>query len=160
MSRVFLATERSLGRQVVNKVSPPEMAAGVSFDRFRRETQMAAQLRHPNIVPVLSGGEVDGLLYFTMPFIEGESLRDRIKRDQRLSIRESLSIVRDVADALIYAHKRGILHRDIKPDNILLEGGHAVVADFGIARAVTSASDAHLTATGMVLGTPYYMSPE
>src|ERR1051325_6157160 len=103
MSRGFLATERSLGRQVVIKVLPPDTSAGVNVDRFRRETQMAAQLRHPNIVPVLSGGEAGGLLYFTMPFIEGESLRDRIKRDKRVTVREALTITREVADALVYA---------------------------------------------------------
>jgi serine/threonine-protein kinase len=161
MSRVFQAEESAFGRSVVIKVLPPELAAGVSIERFQRETQVAAQLRHPNIVPVFTAGKTGGLLFFTMPFIEGESLRDRMRRETRLPLRTAVMIARDVADALEYAHRRGILHRDIKPENILLEGSHAVVADFGIARAVHSAvGTSTLTQAGMSLGTPHYMSPE
>jgi len=161
MSRVFQAEEIAFGRAVVIKVLPPELAAGVSIERFQREIQVAAQLRHPNIVPVFAAGETAGLLFFTMPFIEGESLRDRLRREKRIALRTAIQISRDVADALEYAHRRGILHRDIKPENILLEGSHAVVADFGIARAVHRAVGAStLTQVGMSLGTPHYMSPE
>ena len=161
MSRVFQAEEIAFGRAVVIKVLPPDLVAGVSIERFQRETQVAAQLRHPNIVPVFAAGKAGNLLYFTMPFIEGESLRDRLRRDTRLPLRAAVSITRDVADALEYAHLRGILHRDIKPENILLEGSHAVVADFGIARAVHQAvGSTTLTQAGMSLGTPHYMSPE
>ena len=161
MSRVFQAEERAFGRAVVIKVLPPELAAGVSIERFQLETQVAAQLRHPNIVPVFTAGQTGGLLFFTMPFIEGESLRDRLRRETKLSLRSAIQITRDVADALDYAHRRGILHRDIKPENILLEGAHAVVADFGIARAVHRAVGVStLTQAGMSLGTPHYMSPE
>src|SRR5688500_7054955 len=166
MSRVFLAEEVALGRRVVVKVLPPEVAAGVNADRFKREIQLAARLQHPHIVPVLSAGEMDGVPYYTMPFVEGESIRGRLARSGALSIGEIIGYLRDVAKALAYAHERGIVHRDIKPDNILLSGGSATVTDFGIAKAIAAArteeSDrpATLTSLGSSIGTPAYMAPE
>jgi tetratricopeptide (TPR) repeat protein/tRNA A-37 threonylcarbamoyl transferase component Bud32 len=166
MSRVFVAEEKSLGRRVVVKVLPPEIAAGVNVDRFRREIQMAARLQHPHIVPVLSSGEMDGIPFYTMPFVEGESARARLQRAGALSITEVIGILRDVAKALAYAHDHGIVHRDIKPDNVLLSGGSATVADFGIAKAIAAArtegESAHATLTqiGSSIGTPAYMAPE
>ena len=140
MSHVFLALEQALGRQVVVKVLLPELAAGVNIDRFRREIQLAAQLQHPHIVPLLSAGEADGLPYFIMPFVTGESLRARVAREGELPIAETLRILRDVVSALAYAHARGVVHRDVKPDNVLLSGGVAVVTDFGVAKAVSASS--------------------
>ncbi|MEO6447161.1 MAG: protein kinase [Gemmatimonadaceae bacterium] len=164
MSRVFEAEEIALERSVVIKVLPAEFAAGVNADRFRREIQLSANLRHPHIIPLLSAGEAAGLLYYTMPLILGESLEARLARaTDGLPVAEAVHLAEEVADALDYAHQQGVVHRDIKPANILLESGHAVVADFGIARAVHAASarpDNALTSGGMVLGTPMYMSPE
>jgi tetratricopeptide (TPR) repeat protein len=163
MSRVFVAEEASLARQVVVKVLPPERTYGVSVDRFRREIQLAAQLQHPHIVPVLSAGEADGLLYYTMPFVAGESLRARLAGRTGLApLSESIRILRDVASALAFAHQRGIVHRDIKPDNVLLAGDSAALADFGIAKALSAAAgaEAALTTAGITLGTPAYMAPE
>ncbi len=162
MSRVFVAHETSLGRKVVIKVLLPELAAGVSVERFRREIQLAAQLQHPHIVPLLAAGESDGLPYFTMPFVVGESLRTRVARGE-LPLNEAVHILRDVVSALAYAHTHGVVHRDIKPDNVLLSGGVAVVTDFGVAKAVSaSGGDTHsnLTSMGVALGTPAYMAPE
>ena len=161
MSRVFLARDEELGRRIVVKVLHPDLAAAVSLERFRREIRVAAQLTHPHIVPLLNAGEVDGLPYYPMPFIEGESVRARLDRDGRLAIGDALRVATEVANALAYAHKQGIVHRDIKPDNILMQDGHAVVMDFGIARALTqSTTGATLTRVGMTVGTPRYMSPE
>ncbi|MGH7624530.1 MAG: serine/threonine-protein kinase [Gemmatimonadaceae bacterium] len=161
MSRVFVAREEALGRPVVVKVLPPEMAPAVNAERFRREIQVAASLQHPHIVSVLSAGAAEGLLYYTMPFVEGESLRHRLAREGALPIAECVRLLRDIADALACAHARGVVHRDIKPANILLSGNHALVADFGVAKAVSAASDdATLTSAGLALGTPAYMSPE
>ena len=163
MSRVFTAEETRLRRKVVVKVLSPELAAGVSADRFEREIQTVASLQQANIVPVLTVGETGGLPYYTMPFVEGESLRAHLARRGALPISEVVGIARDVAKALQYAHDRGIVHRDIKPDNVLLSGGTAVVTDFGIAKAISAAravSGATLTDIGTSIGTPAYMAPE
>jgi tRNA A-37 threonylcarbamoyl transferase component Bud32/tetratricopeptide (TPR) repeat protein len=164
MSRVFLAEERALGRKVVVKVLPPELSAGVNADRFNREIQLAAKLQQAQIVPVLSAGQIDGIPYYTMPFVEGESLRARLARDGALPIAQVVNVLRDVARALAYAHAHGIVHRDIKPDNVLLSGGTAVVTDFGIAKAISAArassTDTALTQLGTSVGTPAYISPE
>ena len=164
MSRVFVADETSLGRKVVVKVLPPELAAGVNVDRFKREIQVAARLQHPHIVPVLSAGEFEGLPFYTMPLVDGSSVRARLANGP-LSITETVNILREVARALAYAHANGVVHRDIKPDNVLLTGGSATVTDFGIAKALSAARDEGpgsptLTAMGTSLGTPTYMAPE
>src|SRR6476619_7797983 len=138
MSIAFVATDNTLGRQVVIKVLPQELAASVSVDRFKREIMLSAALQHPHIVPVLSSGQADQLPYFIMPYVDGESVRARMARGP-LSVRETVSILKDVARALSYAHGRGVIHRDIKPDNILLSGGAAVVTDFGVAKAISTA---------------------
>jgi hypothetical protein len=163
MSRVFLATETALERYVVIKVLLPELAASVSVDRFRREIMMGARLQHPLIVPLLSAGEIDGLPYFTMPFISGESLRVKLARTGELPVNEAVRILRDIVTALGYAHENSVVHRDVKPDNVLLSGGVAVMTDFGVARALshsTQVSLPGLTSRGMALGTPNYMAPE
>jgi serine/threonine-protein kinase len=161
MSRVFLAEETKLGRKVVIKVLPAEMAASASAERFRREIQVAAQLQHPHIVPLLTSDVADSLLYYTMPFVAGESLRQRLARDGALPLAEARTIWRDVLDALAHAHANAVIHRDIKPANILLSGRSALVSDFGIARAMEAAGgDARQTATGLSIGTPAYMAPE
>ena len=163
MSRVFLAEEVELGRQVVIKVLPPDMSAGVNRERFQREIRLAASLQHPHIVPLLTAGAAGELLYYVMPYIEGESLRARLAREGELPITEAARILRDVVDALAAAHKRGVVHRDIKPDNVMLAGNHALVTDFGVAKAVSASSGdsgSSLTSLGIALGTPAYMSPE
>ena len=162
MSRVFVAEEHSLGRRVVVKVLPHYLATEVSLERFRREIQLAAQLQHPLIVPVLSAGESDGMRYYTMPYIAGESLRTALARRGTLAVEHVITILQDVASALAYAHRRGVVHRDIKPDNILLSEDHALVTDFGVAKALESASVRHLqvTSDGEAVGTAAYMAPE
>ena len=167
MSRVFVAMDRTLERQVVVKVLKHDAAAGVSFDRFRREIQLAAKLQHPHIVPLLASGEVAGTPYFTMPFIEGESLRARLARDGELPVSEALRVLRQVAAALSYAHRHGVVHRDIKPDNVMLSDEFALVTDFGVAKALSASSDSAdaitasgLTGLGLAIGTPAYMAPE
>src|SRR5436190_10131004 len=177
--RVFLATERALGRRVVIKVLPAELAGDVSVERFRREVALTARLQHPNIVPVIGAGETTpvgpraGLLYYTMPFVDGESLRARLERVGQLPMADAVSIIRDVARALAFAQSHGIVHRDLKPENILIAGEAATVTDFGIAKALEqSEADARvsaprrainakpLTSVGIAVGTPAYMAPE
>ena len=164
MSRVFMAEERALGRRVVVKVLSPQLAAGVSAERFRREIQLTARLQHPHIVPILTTGEADGLPYYTMPFVEGESLRVRLMRTGALAAQPAIGILRDVAKALAFAHEKGVIHRDIKPDNILIAGNTAAVSDFGIAKALVASrvdlEPSTLTELGMAIGTPQYMAPE
>ncbi|HEX5436553.1 MAG TPA: serine/threonine-protein kinase, partial [Gemmatimonadaceae bacterium] len=163
MSRVYLAEEPSLGRQVVVKVLAPELTGEAGIARFKQEAALTAQLQHPNILPVLAFGARDGLLYYVTPFVAGESLRARLEREGALPVDEAVTLTREVADALTAAHARGVVHRDIKPENIFLSNGHAVLADFGIARSLHvggGAPGTRLTAVGTSLGTPGYMSPE
>ncbi|HEX5386844.1 MAG TPA: protein kinase [Gemmatimonadales bacterium] len=163
MSRVFIAHEKALGRKVVVKLLPPELAASVNLERFRREILLAAGLQHPCIVPLLAAGEMDGLPYLTMPLVVGESLRARLSRNGAIEIPDAVRILRDIGSALTYAHEHGVVHRDIKPDNVLLSGGFALITDFGVAKAVTAAAGsgaAGLTSTGLAIGTPAYMAPE
>jgi len=167
MSRVFVAEEQRLKRKVVVKVLSPELAQGISAERFEREIQVAASLQQANIVPVLTAGDMHGLPFYTMPYVDGQSLRSRLARGDALSITETVRILGDVARALSYAHEHGVMHRDIKPDNVLLSGGTAVVTDFGIAKALSASrnpdgtgNSATLTQLGTSIGTPAYMSPE
>ncbi|CAN5784686.1 serine/threonine-protein kinase [soil metagenome] len=160
MASVFLAQDRKHGRPVAVKVLRPEIAGGLGTERFLLEIQIAAHLNHPNVLPLLDSGEAEGLLYYVMPFVEGETLRERLTRAGQLSLEDSLQITREVAEGLAYAHSRGLVHRDIKPENIMLSSGHAVITDFGIARAINQAGDERLTRTGIAGGTPSYMSPE
>jgi serine/threonine-protein kinase len=167
MSQVFLAHDNELNREVAVKVLHADLVAGVSAERFKREIMLSANLQHPHIVGVISAGETEGLPYFVMPFVEGESLSLRLSGKRKLSVRESVSILKDVARALAYAHERGIVHRDVKPGNVLLAGGSAALADFGVAKAIHQAqhsadagSTDQLTSVGTSLGTPTYMAPE
>jgi len=160
MSRLFVATEASLKRRVVVKVLPPELASEVSAARFKQEIEVAAQLQHPHVLPILSAASADGLLYYIMPFVSGESLRHHLTAVGRMPVDDSVRILREVADALAFAHRTGVVHRDIKPENILLEEGHAVLTDFGVARAISAARSGTITGTGLAVGTPRYMSPE
>ena len=165
MSRVFAAEDLQLGRRVVIKVLPPDLAAGLNVERFRREIQLAAQLQHPNVVPLHSAGQADGLFYYTMPLVEGESLRTKLAREGEQPVSEVIRLLRDVADALAYAHEHGVAHRDIKPDNVLVSRHHGLVTDFGVAKALTESSGGagpghRSTSAGVALGTPAYMAPE
>ena len=160
MATVYLARDAKHNRQVAVKVLRPELAASLGVDRFLKEIEIAARLNHPHVLPLLDSGTSNDVLYYTMPFVNGESLRGLLNRERPLALAMALEIVEEVADALSYAHRQGVLHRDIKPENILLSEGHAVVADFGIAKAISTAGGDELTRTGFPLGTPGYMSPE
>jgi len=160
MATVYLAEDIPHSREVAVKVVSAELGSAIDAERFRREIHIAARLSHPNILPAYDSGSANGLLYYVMPFVEGESLRARLERESQLPIEDAIALVSEVADALAHAHGQGIVHRDIKPENILLQSGHAVVADFGIARLLQNVSNETLTATGMSVGTAAYMSPE
>lgn len=164
MSRVFTATESALGRKVVVKVLPPEVAAGVKVERFKREIQFLARLNHPHIVPLLAAGGDGGLSYYVMPFMQGESLRSHLLRRGEIPPGEAVRTLREVASALAFAHQNAIVHRDIKPDNVMITGGSAMVTDFGVAKALSvSTADGDpnaLTSLGIALGTPSYIAPE
>ena len=160
MAKVFLAEDLRHRRKVAIKVLHPELSAVIGSERFLKEIELTANLQHPHILPLFDSGDANGQLYYVMPFVEGETLRARLDREQQLPVSDAVRIAREVADALAYAHKRGVVHRDIKPENVLLQDGHALVADFGIALAVQQAGAGRLTQTGLSLGTPQYMSPE
>ncbi len=160
MATVYLAHDLRHEREVAIKVLHPDLGAALGGERFLSEIKTTARLQHPHILPLLDSGAADGLLFYVMPYVRGETLRSRLTRERQLPIEDALGIAREVADALGHAHGLGIIHRDIKPENILLQGGHALVADFGIALAVQSAGGARMTQTGLSLGTPQYMSPE
>jgi serine/threonine protein kinase/Flp pilus assembly protein TadD len=160
MATVYLAQDLKHRRPVAVKVLHPHLAANIGADRFLREIEIAAALNHPHILPLMDSGNADGLLYYVMPFVEGDSLRDRLAREGRLPIAEAVELTRKVAGALAYAHARGVVHRDVKPENVMLHQGEAVVTDFGIAKAVSTEGLEHLTQTGTSVGTPPYMSPE
>ncbi len=160
MATVYLATDQKHDRRVAIKVLDPEFASVIGPQRFVQEIEIASRLTHPHILPLYASGSADGLLYYVMPYVDGESLRVRLERERNLSLQDAVAIVRSVASALTLAHREGVIHRDIKPENILLAEGEAVVADFGIARAIGAAGPERMTATGLVIGTPAYMSPE
>src|SRR5512135_2759759 len=160
MATVYLAHDLRHDRDVAIKVLHPDLGAALGAERFLSEIRTTARLQHPHILPLLDSGDADGLLYYVMPLVTGETLRPRLTRERQLPLEDAVRIAREVADALGYAHGLGVIHRDIKPENILLQGGHALVADFGIALAVQSAGGQRMTQTGLSLGTPQYMSPE
>jgi serine/threonine-protein kinase len=160
MATVHLAHDVKHDRKVAIKVLLPELAAVLGGERFLNEIKVTANLQHPHILPLFESGEAEGFLYYVMPYVEGETLRDRLNRERQLPLDDALQIAREVADGLGHAHSLGVVHRDIKPENILLSGGHATIADFGIARAITAAGGERMTETGLSLGTPQYMSPE
>nr|MBA3259578.1 serine/threonine protein kinase [Gemmatimonadales bacterium] len=161
MATVYLAHDRKHDRLVAFKLLHSDLAHTLGPDRFRREIRLAARLQHPHILGVFDSGDAAGRLWFTMPYVEGESLRDRLRREGQLALSDAVRIAREVADGLDFAHRHGVIHRDVKPENILLSDGHALVADFGISRAlVGDESDEALTETGVSIGTPAYMSPE
>jgi serine/threonine protein kinase len=161
MATVYLAEDLKHHRKVAIKVLREDLAATMGASRFLREIEIAAQLQHPNILPLLDSGDADGLLYYVMPYVAGRSLRERVAREGELPIPEAARLIAEVADALAHAHAQGVVHRDIKPDNVMLSGRHALVTDFGVAKAVSDAADRRtLTTLGMAIGTPAYMSPE
>src|SRR4051812_22133768 len=160
MATVYLAEDLKHGRRVAIKVLHPELSAVLGGERFLGEIKVTANLQHPHILGLIDSGEADGLLYYVMPYVTGESLRARLQRERQLPVEDALRIAREVASALDYAHRQGVVHRDIKPENVLLHDGVALVADFGIALAATKAGATRMTATGLSLGTPAYMSPE
>ncbi len=160
MATVYLADDIKHERKVALKVLKPELAALVGAERFLAEIKTTANLQHPHILPLFDSGEADGFLFYVMPYVEGETLRDRIDREKQLPVDEAVGLASKIAGALQHAHEHGVIHRDIKPGNILIQGGEPVVADFGIALAVGAAGGSRLTETGLSVGTPYYMSPE
>jgi len=160
MATVYLAQDLKHERQVAIKVLRPELAAVLGAERFVQEIKTTAQLSHPHILPLFDSGEAQGFLYYVMPYIEGETVREKLNRETQLGIEEAVRITTEVADALDYAHRHGVIHRDIKPENILLHDGRPMVMDFGIALAVSAAAGGRMTETGLSLGTPHYMSPE
>ena len=160
MATVYLAHDLKHERLVAIKVLKPELAAVLGAERFVVEIKTTASMSHPHILPLFDSGSADGFLFYVMPYIEGETLRDKLDRETQLGIDESVRIAREVLDALQYAHERGVIHRDIKPENILMQGGRPMIADFGIALAVSAAAGGRMTETGLSLGTPHYMSPE
>src|SRR5215216_6459729 len=160
MATVYLARDLKHQRVVALKVLDPELGAILGAERFLTEIRVTAHLQHPNLLPLFDSGEADGLLYYVMPFVDGESLRARLDRETQLPVQEAVRIAAAVANALDFAHRHGVIHRDLKPDNILLQDGQPMLADFGIALAVTKAGGARITQTGLSLGTPAYMSPE
>ena len=160
MATVYLARDLKHNRNVALKVLRPELAAVLGTERFLSEINVTANLQHPHLLPLFDSGEANGLLFYVMPFVEGESLRDRLEREHQLPIDEAVRIGVAIAQALDYAHKRNVIHRDLKPENILLQGGQPMIADFGIALAISNAGGARVTQSGLSLGTPQYMSPE
>jgi len=160
MAKVYVAHDVKHDRDVAIKVLNPELSQSLGSERFLSEIRTTARLQHPHILPLLDSDAADGLLYYVMPLVSGETLRARLAREKQLPIEDALLIAREVADALNHAHAHGVVHRDIKPENILLQDGHALVADFGIALALESAGGQRVTQTGISLGTPHYMSPE
>ncbi|MFN0177413.1 MAG: protein kinase domain-containing protein [Gemmatimonadales bacterium] len=160
MATVYLAQDLKHDRKVALKILRPELTAAMGTDRFPREIHIIAQLQHPHILPLYDSGEVGGFLYYVMPFVEGESLRARLTRVGKLPINEAVRLLHEITDALAYAHSHGIVHRDIKPDNVMLSGRHAAVTDFGVAKAVSASAGNNLTTVGIAVGTPHYMAPE
>ena len=160
MATVYLADDLKHERKVALKVLKPELAAVVGAERFLAEIKTTANLQHPHILPLFDSGEADTYLFYVMPYVEGETLRDRLDREHQLPVDDAVQIAKNVAEALDYAHKQGVIHRDIKPANILLQAGKPVISDFGIALAVGVAGGGRMTETGLSLGTPHYMSPE
>jgi serine/threonine protein kinase len=160
MATVYLAFDEKQKRKVAIKVLRPELAATLGVQRFLREIELTAQLVHPHILPLLESGKAEEILYYVMPYVEGETLRDRLKREGQLPIEDAIQTTCEVAEALAYAHSQGVIHRDVKPENIFLAAGQAVIGDFGIARALSEAGGERLTETGLAMGTPAYMSPE
>ncbi len=160
MAVVYLAHDRKLDREVALKVLRPELGAVLGAERFLAEIKISARLDHPHILTLIDSGDADGMLYYVLPYVRGETLREKLKREHQLGLDEALAITKQVASALDYAHRQGLVHRDIKPENILLQEGEAMLTDFGIALAVKEAGGNRLTQTGLSLGTPQYMSPE